>query len=100
MAVDAPRFGVWAAQPGHGILNLMSEAARKTFLEALSLSPSERLELAAELIDSVEGASDPQWEEAWKAELDARMRAAEGRAERGSSWIEARKRIVSRLSDK
>ena len=77
----------------------MSEPARKIFSEALSLPPRERLELAAELIDSVEGPADPQWEEAWKAELDARMRAAEGRPERGSSWTEARKRIVSRLSE-
>ena len=78
----------------------MSEPARKNFLEALSLSPQERLELAVELIDSVEGPADPQWEDAWKAELDARVRAAEGRADRGASWTEARKRIVSRLSEK
>ena len=78
----------------------MSEAARRNFVDALSLSPRERLELAAELIDSVEEPADPQWEDAWKAELDARMRAADSRAERGTSWTEARKRIVSRLSDK
>ena len=75
----------------------MSESQREMFQAALALSPGQRLELAAELIDSVEGAVDPEWEDAWKLELDERMRAADGREERGSSWPESRRRIVERL---
>ena len=63
----------------------MSEAVRKTFADALSLPPRERLELATELLDSVEGLTDPNWEAAWKPELDKRLEAADARAQRGAA---------------
>lgn len=33
--------------------------------EAMALDPADRLRLAAELIDSVEGPEDPEWTAAW-----------------------------------
>lgn len=76
----------------------MSQAGRKVLSDALALPPDERLELATELLESVEGSTDQAWEEAWKAELDVRVRAAELREEPGRPWSEVRERIRERLS--
>ena len=76
----------------------MSEAVRKTFTDALSLPPRDRLELAAELLESIEGQADPEWDAAWTIEIEKRLEAAEARGERGASWAEARRRILARLS--
>jgi len=50
--------------------------------------------IASELIDSVEGVSDPEWEAAWLRELDARE--AQGSAQ-ALPWTEVRNRILERL---
>lgn len=64
-------------------------------MEALNLDAGDRLRLAAELIDSVEGPADPAWDAAWLSELQARR-------QRGSAdavpWSEARARLLARLS--
>ena len=78
----------------------MTESERETIQAALALSPGQRLDLATELIDSVEGPVDPEWEDAWKQELDDRMRAADARTERGTPWSKARKRILDRLPER
>lgn len=44
--------------------------------EALELDTDERARLATELIASLDGDPDMNWEEAWTAELDARGQAA------------------------
>lgn len=63
-------------------------------LEALSLDEGDRLRLATELIDSVDGVPDAAWDEAWLAEIRAR-RAQGGEA---IPWAEARERILRRLA--
>ena len=75
----------------------MTEAARKILEEVLALSEDERLELASEILASVDGPHEADWEEAWLAELDRRSEAAEARGEKGSDWSEARARILARL---
>jgi hypothetical protein len=64
-------------------------------VEALNLDAGDRLRLAAELIDSVDGPADPTWDDAWLAEIKARR-------ERGTTgavpWAEARERVLRRLS--
>ncbi len=75
----------------------MSEAARKLLEHVLALSEDERLELASEIIASVDGPRDADWEEVWLAELDRRTEAARVRGESGSDWSEARARILKRL---
>ncbi len=63
--------------------------------EAMALDPADRLRLASELIDSVEGPVDHEWDEAWLAEIRSRR-------ERGTAdavpWSEARARVLRRLS--
>ena len=55
------------------------------------------MELASEIIASVDGPSDSDWETAWLAELDGRVQAAAARGESASDWADARARILKRL---
>jgi len=50
----------------------MATPASKVREQALELTPAERLELARELITSVEPEQSPDWASAWKAELSNR----------------------------
>ena len=75
----------------------MSDAARKILQDVLTLSDNERLELASEIIASVDGPRDADWDATWLAELDRRTEAARGRGETGSDWTDVRARILKRL---
>ncbi len=77
-----------------GLMNGSKSPVRDLAAEALRLPEEERLALATELIDSVEGRADPEWETAWLRELDAR----EARGNQGvRPWSEVRKKILERL---
>ncbi len=65
---------------------------------ALELDPAERLQLASELIDSVEGPSDPAWSAAWASELERRVHEADQSGERGRSWDDVRADLLRRLA--
>jgi hypothetical protein len=69
--------------------------------EALALDPADRLRLASELIDSVEGPTDPEWRAQWTAEVQGRTAAADARAARGEPrgrvWSEVKKRLLDEL---
>jgi putative addiction module component (TIGR02574 family) len=75
----------------------MSDAARKILQDVLALPEDERLELASDIIASVDGPRDADWDAAWLAELDRRTKAAEDRGESGSDWTDVRARILKRL---
>jgi putative addiction module component (TIGR02574 family) len=75
----------------------MSDAARKILQDVLALPENERLELASEIIASVDGPGDADWDAVWLAELDRRNEAAKGRGETGSDWTDVRARILKRL---
>jgi putative addiction module component (TIGR02574 family) len=75
----------------------MTSSARKLLQDALGLPEDERLELASEIIASVDGPRDADWEAAWLAELDRRTEAAKARGGTGTDWTEARARILKRL---
>lgn len=64
----------------------MSDAARKLLEDALALPEDERLELASEIIASVDGSRDAGWEAASLGELDRRVDAAKSRGDSGSDW--------------
>jgi len=70
--------------------------------EALAFEPADRLRLAAELIDSVDGPADPAWNAAWAEELGRRSAAADERESRGESrgsdWPDARRRLLDDLA--
>jgi len=48
----------------------MTNTARKLLDDVLLLPEDERRELASEIIASVDGPPDADWEQAWLAELD------------------------------
>ncbi len=74
----------------------MSRTARDLANQALDLPEEERLALATELIDSVEGATDPDWERAWLEELARRRTRG---ADSATPWNEVRARILRKLSN-
>jgi putative addiction module component (TIGR02574 family) len=53
----------------------MATPASQVLEQALELTPAERLELARELITSVEPEQSPEWATAWKAEIASRWSA-------------------------
>jgi putative addiction module component (TIGR02574 family) len=71
----------------------MSRAAKQLLTEALALPESERLDMAAELLVSVDGPPDPGWEDAWLAELDRR----EADSSPAEPWDAVRAELRSRL---
>jgi hypothetical protein len=72
----------------------VSSTARDLVNRALDLPEKERLALASELINSVEGPADPEWERAWLDELERRKA---GGASDARPWAEVRARILQRL---
>jgi putative addiction module component (TIGR02574 family) len=75
----------------------MTGSARKLLQDVLALPEDERLELASEIIASVDGPRDADWESAWLDELDRRADAAKARGGTASEWTEVRARILQRL---
>ena len=82
----------------HARIWSMTDAAKKLLEAASALPEDQRLELASELIASVDGRPDGDWESAWVAELDRRMEATRDVGEPPSEWREARARVLSRLA--
>lgn len=79
-------------------ITTMSGAAHKLVAEALQLSEDERLAVASELIASVDGPADADWDAVWLAELERRRQAAESRGQPAPEWSEVRSRILDRLA--
>lgn len=80
----------------------MAQPLHVVTAEALELDPADRLRLASELIDSVEGPADSAWSDAWTAEIQRRTARADEReargGARGSEWSEVRERLLADLA--
>ena len=76
----------------------MSKISEKLLEDALKLALSERAKLAAELLASLDGATDADAEAAWAAEIERRAARARSGADPGKSWPEARDRIRDGLA--
>lgn len=76
----------------------MTNTACKLLDDVLLLPEDERLELASEIIASVDGPPDAHWEQAWLAELDRRVHAAREREAPAPEWPEVRARVLRRLA--
>jgi len=77
----------------------MTVGAQKLLEDVLALPEDERLALASEIIASVDGPVDADWESAWVGELDRRVDAAKVRGTASSDWTEVRARILRRLGN-
>lgn len=78
-------------------LSSMATPASKVLEQALELTPAERLELARELLTSVEPEQSPEWATAWKAELANRWTAYENGSDPGVSFDEEIDRVRADL---
>jgi putative addiction module component (TIGR02574 family) len=67
---------------------------------ALDLPENERLELASDLIASVDGPADADWDSAWLAELERRDRDARQDELPGAEWSQVRDRLLARLASR
>ena len=76
----------------------MTDAAKKLLEAASALPEDERLALASELIASVDGPPDSEWESAWLAEIDRRVEAARDAGEPAPEWGEVRARVLNQLA--
>ena len=75
----------------------MARLAKQILDDALALPEDERLNLASEILASVDGPGDPDWDQSWLTELDRRAGAADqgGAAE---AWEDVRARLLARLA--
>jgi putative addiction module component (TIGR02574 family) len=93
---------VEAGRLDRGYTDAMSLPLHTLTTEAMALDPADRLRLATELIDSVEGPADRQWAERWNAELQRRTAAASEREAqglpRGAEWSEVKERLLRGLA--
>ncbi len=71
----------------------MRKAATDVLADALRLEPDARAEVAAELLASLDGPSDPDAETAWDAEIERRIAAIEAGTIRLEPWSEVKRRI-------
>jgi hypothetical protein len=76
----------------------MEKTAQEILTEALALPEDTRLDLATEMIASVDGPAENDWEVTWLAELDQRVRAALQRGDSGDDWKTVRARILKRIA--
>jgi len=76
----------------------MSKTGQKVLDEALQLELTERAELAAELLASLDGRPDDEVEAAWAAEIERRAERARTGADGGKPWAEARDAAKDTLS--
>jgi putative addiction module component (TIGR02574 family) len=71
----------------------MPKATQDVLADALRLEPDARAELAAELLASLDGPTDPDAEAAWDAEIERRIVAIESGAARLEPWSDVKRRI-------
>ena len=72
---------------------LMSTDSENLYHAALKLSGDERFHLAHRLLESVECERDPDYEEAWAAEIARRIEEVENGKVKTVSWEEVKKMI-------
>lgn len=70
--MDGRWIGCVRRYPGRAIFGFTGAEALRIFEQALTLSETERAELAAKLLASLDEASDLDAEEAWAAEITKR----------------------------
>jgi putative addiction module component (TIGR02574 family) len=91
----------WARGRIRARVDCMSEHPRPGILEeALRLPADERLALATELLNSVEGSGDSEWDAAWLAEVDRRAQETADDPTSLEDWASVRSRLLGELRSK
>lgn len=75
----------------------MTKAAEEVLSKALRLDVSERAELAAELLASLDGEPDEDVEAAWAAEIERRMARIKAGTAKLVPWEDVKNRIEAEI---
>ena len=75
----------------------MTKATEAVLAEALRLDADARAQLAAELLASLDGPSDPDAEAAWQTEIQRRVAALEAGKLDLEPWADVKRRIAKRI---
>lgn len=71
----------------------MTPTAEQITAAALAMSEEDRQDLLLQLMDSLDGPPDEDYEEAWAAEIKRRLDDVRSGKEKAMPWAEARKMI-------
>lgn len=71
----------------------MTKTAETVLADALRLDLEARAEVAAELLASLDGPTDPDAEAAWVVEIERRVAALEAGAVTLEPWVDVKRRI-------
>ena len=77
----------------------MARKIEELYQEASHLPDNDRAELAAMLLDSLEGEPDPEVEAAWAEEIERRVRQIDAGEVKLIPWEQVRAELFSRSSD-
>ena len=77
----------------------MARTVKDLFREAAELSDGDRAQLAALLLESLEGEPDEGVEAAWAEEIERRVREIENGDAKTIPWEEVRSKLFARLND-
>lgn len=77
----------------------MARTVKELFRDAAELSDADRAELAALLLESLEGEPDEGVEAAWAEEIERRVREIENGEVETIPWEEVRAKLFARLND-
>jgi putative addiction module component (TIGR02574 family) len=77
----------------------MSRNVSELLREATQLSENERAELAALLLETIEGEPDEGVEAAWAEEIERRVRQIDSGEVQTIPWEEVRAKLYARLSE-
>jgi putative addiction module component (TIGR02574 family) len=72
----------------------MSTAADTLYQAALQLPESDRADLAARIIDSIDSVTDADWAETWDAEIAKRVEELDQGKVKTIPWDEVQRRMV------
>lgn len=72
----------------------MNAKAQRILAEALALPETDRADLVAELLESLDAVRDEDAESAWTAEIATRVQALDGGAVKTIPWTEVRRMIL------
>jgi len=76
----------------------MDRNAETVLKEALTLSETDRAEVAGALLNSLEPVEEVEIESAWRQEVAARVAALDGGEVETIPWTDVRDRLLARLS--
>ena len=78
----------------------MSRTFTDIWKEASELSEKDRADLAGLLIESLEGAPDPDVEAAWALEIERRVAELDAGTVKSIPWEQVRQRLLDRLNER